>query len=302
MVFPQQLRELMSFIFSLHRLCVERIPGDLDLGLKLSLKKASLNLILGSLKLLCGLRSGGILEPSTLQESHVELPRGAVSLFILAQNLNLSMLSAKTELATRFRSTIQEDIAQNLGPGFLPEHVDVRLLAESAAIPVTITAPKGVSCYDLHRWLCNKPLRWGAGNKLGTLEGFNAICLSPSWCLSTVGMPSIVADEASTTVSGGSPLDDGKGTNLAQDLPAIPDEQDLILPRSLQRSGHTPRDGPQRKVSPKKRPLPKAGRCWSMCFFSWNVRCFKAGMRYVMLCYVVMIATYSITFGSITSH
>ena len=202
--------------------------------------------------------SGGILEPSTLQESHVELPRGAVSLFILAQNLNLSMLSAKTELATRFRSTIQEDIAQNLGPGFLPEHVDVRLLAESAAIPVTITAPKGVSCYDLHRWLCNKPLRWGAGNKLGTLEGFNAICLSPSWCLSTVGMPSIVADEASTTVSGGSPLDDGKGTNLAQDLPAIPDEQDLILPRSLQRSGHTPRDGPQRKVSPKKRPLPKA--------------------------------------------
>ena len=256
----------MSFIFSIHRLCVERIPGDLDLGLKLSeAKRHHWNLILGSFfALLCGLRSGGIggiLEPSTLQESHVELPRGAVSLFILAQNLNLSMLSAKTELATRFRSTIQEDIAQNLGPGFLPEHVDVRLLAESAAIPVTITAPKGVSCYDLHRWLCNKPLRWGAGNKLGTLEGFNAICLSPSWCLSTVGMPSIVADEASTTVSGGSPLDDGKGTNLAQDLPAIPDEQDLILPRSLQRSGHTPRDGPQRKVSPKKRPLPKAGRC-----------------------------------------
>lgn len=258
------------------------------------------------LQLLCGLRSGGIggiLEPSTLQESHVELPRGAVSLFILAQNLNLSMLSAKTELATSFRSTIQEDIAQNLGPGFLPEHVDVRLLAESAAIPVTITAPKGVSCYDLHRWLCNKPLRWGAGNKLGTLEGFNAICLSPSWCLSTVGMPSIVADEASTTVSGGSPLDDGKGTNLAQDLPAIPDEQDLILPRSLQRSGHTPRDGPQRKVSPKKRPLPKAGRCWSMWFFFLKCQVFQSSYAicYVMLCYVI-IATYSITFGSITSH
>jgi len=234
-----------------------RFPADAGLCASQSFAGARPETAYGAMQAKSGPGSGGILEPSTL-ESHVELPRGAVSLFILAQNLNLSMLSAQTELAARFRSTIQEDIAQNLGPGFLPEHVDVRLLAESAAIPVTITAPKGVSCYDLHRWLCNKPLRWGAGNKLGTLEGFTAICLSPSWCLSTVGMPSIVADEASTTVSGGSPLDDGKGTNLAQDLPAIPDEQDLILPRSLQRSGHTPRDGLQRKVSPKKRPLPKA--------------------------------------------
>lgn len=39
----------MSFIFSLHRLCVERIPGDLDLGLNLSqAKRHHWNLILGS--------------------------------------------------------------------------------------------------------------------------------------------------------------------------------------------------------------------------------------------------------------
>ena len=207
----------------------------------------------------------GILEPTTLQatKAEPELPtRGAVSLFIMAQNLNLSMLSAKSDLAASFRATIQEDIAQELGPGFSPEHVDVRLLAESAAIPVTITAPSGVSCHDLHRWLCNKPLRW-AGNKskLSTLEGFSAVCLSPSWCLCTIGMPSIV-DEASTTVSGGSPL--ALQVSLAQDLPAVPDEQDLVLPRCLQRTGHTPRDGPGKppRASPKRRSMMKVGRKW----------------------------------------
>lgn len=202
----------------------------------------------------------GILEPTTLQATaEPELPiRGAVSLFIMAQNLNLSMLSAKSDLAASFRATIQEDIARELGPGFTPEHVDVRLLAESAAIPVTITAPSGVSCHDLHRWLCNKPLRW-AGNKstkLSMLEGFSAVCLSPSWCLSTIGMPSIV-DEASTTVSGGSPL--ALQVSLAQDLPAVPDEQDLVLPRCLQRTGHTPRDpGKPPRASPKRRSMAKA--------------------------------------------
>ena len=214
----------------------------------------------------------GILEPTTLAKKEPEqASRGAVSLFIMAQNLNLSMLSAKSELAASFRSIIQEDIARELGPGFTSEHVDVRLLAESAAIPVTITAPSGVSCHDLHRWLCNKPLRWGAtdatgaggGNTLATLvsQGFSAVCLSPSWCLCTIGMPSIVADEASTTVSGGSPLD-GKmrGLGLSQDLPAVPDEQDLILPRSLQRSGHTPRDAAKPpRASPKRRPMAKVG-------------------------------------------
>eukprot|EP00435_Cladocopium_sp_Y103_P035088 s1054_g9.t1 len=209
----------------------------------------------------------GILEPTTLQatKAEPELPiRGAVSLFIMAQNLNLSMLSAKSDLAASFRATIQEDIARELGPGFMPEHVDVRLLAESAAIPVTITAPSGVSCHDLHRWLCNKPLRWAAGNagnksKLSTLEGFSAVCLSPSWCLCTIG-PSIV-DEASTTVSGGSPLALGSlQVGLAQDLPAVPDEQDLVLPRCLQRTGHTPRDGPGKppRASPKRRSMAKA--------------------------------------------
>lgn len=204
----------------------------------------------------------GILEPTTLQgtKAEPELPiRGAVSLFIMAQNLNLSMLSAKSDLAASFRATIQEDIARELGPGFTPEHVDVRLLAESAAIPVTITAPSGVSCHDLHRCLCNKPLRW-AGNKsskLSTLEGFSAVCLSPSWCLCTIGMPSIV-DEASTTVSGGSPL--ALQVSLAQDLPAVPDEQDLVLPRCLQRTGHTPRDDPGKppRASPKRRSMAKA--------------------------------------------
>ena len=208
----------------------------------------------------------GILEPTTLQgtKAEPELPiRGAVSLFIMAQNLNLSMLSAKSDLAASFRATIQEDIARELGPGFTPEHVDVRLLAESAAIPVTITAPSGVSCHDLHRWLCNKPLRW-AGNKsskLSTLEGFSAVCLSPSWCLCTIGMPSIV-DEASTTVSGGSPL--ALQVSLAQDLQAVPDEQDLVLPRCLQRTGHTPRDDPGKppRASPKRRSMAKVGREW----------------------------------------
>lgn len=204
----------------------------------------------------------GILEPSTLQATaEPELPsRGAVSLFIMAQNLNLSMLSAKSDLAASFRATIQGDIARELGPGFTPEHVDVRLLAESAAIPVTITAPSGVSCHDLHRWLCNKPLRWAGhkSTKLSMLEGFSAVCLSPSWCLSTIGMPSIV-DEASTTVSGGSPL--ALQVSLAQDLPAVPDEQDLVLPRCLQRTGHTPRDpGKPPRASPKRRSMAKVGR------------------------------------------
>eukprot|EP00913_Durusdinium_trenchii_P008714 g8185.t1 len=140
-----------------------------------------------------------------------DLPRGAVSLLILAQNINLPLLAARSDLASAFRWALQEDVAAQLcgaGVAFAPGQVEVRLLADSAAIPVTVTPSHGLPCHELHRLLSTKQLRWCAGSKLDHLEGFSQVCLSPSWCFFSVGLPSIVAasDELASTTAG-SPLE-----------------------------------------------------------------------------------------------
>ncbi|CAK9108995.1 unnamed protein product, partial [Durusdinium trenchii] len=200
-----------------------------------------------------------------------DLPRGAVSLLILAQNINLPLLAARSDLASAFRWALQEDVAAQLcgaGVAFAPGQVEVRLLADSAAIPVTVTPSHGLPCHELHRLLSTKQLRWCAGSKLDHLEGFSQVCLSPSWCFFSVGLPSIVAasDELASTTAG-SPLEaEGRvaRASLNQDLPAVPDEPDFTLPRSLERTGHTPREeekGHAKKpprASPKRKAAAKA--------------------------------------------
>ena len=141
-------------------------------------------------------------------EEREERTRGAVSLLILAQNVNLSLLAQREALASAFRWTLQEDIAKELGSPLSPEHVEVRVLADSAAIPVTVTPPKGMSCHEVHRLLSSKQLRWSAGTRLDSLEGFNQVCLSSSWCFFNVGMPSIVAAPDALSFS---PTAEGRG-------------------------------------------------------------------------------------------
>ena len=58
-------------------------------------------------------------------------------------------------------------------------------------------------------------------------------------------------------------MNHGSGVPCAQELPAVPDEPDLALPRSLQLSGHTPREQREQKpkqlrVSPKRKAAAKA--------------------------------------------
>ncbi|CAE7227139.1 GIP [Symbiodinium sp. CCMP2592] len=153
---------------------------------------------------------------------------GAVSFTLLAQNINISELCSRRNLASAFKAAIQSAVAQELGHNFLPEYVDVRLSPDSAAIPVVVLPPAGMSARELHAQLCTRQLPgWSVAGRVASLEGFRSVCLSSLWVLCSVGMPSVVAvasDElASTTVSAGSPLAEGlehKSSSL--DVPEVP--------------------------------------------------------------------------------
>eukprot|EP00439_Symbiodinium_sp_Y106_P002320 s4517_g1.t1 len=195
---------------------------------------------------------------------------GAVSFTLLAQNINISELCSRRNLASAFKAAIQSAVAQELGHNFLPEYVDVRLSPDSAAIPVVVLPPAGMSARELHAQLCTRQLPgWSVAGRVASLEGFRSVCLSSLWVLCSVGMPSVVAvasDElASTTVSAGSPLAEGlehKSSSL--DVPEVPQEEipSIPLPQSLQRSGHTPREGsdtakPRRPAAKRASERPK---------------------------------------------
>lgn len=181
------------------------------------------------------------MEPSTVPPA----PGGAVSLMVLAQNINLARLVAKKDLVETMRGTMQEDIARELGKQFLPEHVEVRLSADSLALPVTVKPPQGMASQELHRLMSGKSFNWSSQSRLKFLESFG-VCLSSDWCFCSVGLPSIV--------------DESSPKPLSQELPAVGDEPHLALPQSLERSGHTPREGRPPKAKAKaSRAKAKAG-------------------------------------------
>ncbi|OLP83155.1 hypothetical protein AK812_SmicGene36117 [Symbiodinium microadriaticum] len=69
-----------------------------------------------------------------------------------------------------------------LGHNFLPEYVDVRLSPDSAAIPVVVLPPAGMSARELHAQLCTRQLPgWSVAGRVASLEGFRSVCLSSLW-------------------------------------------------------------------------------------------------------------------------
>ena len=181
----------------------------------------------------------------------------AVSLLLLAQNVDMARLCAQSGLAAAFRQAIQQDLAEELGQGLRPEDVEVRLGAQSAALPVVVTPPQSGSLtpHHLHSLLSTTQLRWAAVSRLSGLDSFGSVCLGASWGLCSVGMPSIVSPSLAD----------------AEDPPA--EEHSPALPRSLQRSVHTPRDSQDaneakakakaRRVLPKQKAMAKA--CIALC-------------------------------------